>query len=183
MTEKPLNEHMRELQYILDNVNHWIRFIEAKNALVLTVSAAGVWGVLRTQSSGTSFADIHIGLLLSGIAWILSFLLSLIALLPTSKLSDRTCFSRTAKKSEKNLNILYYGDLSKLCASCFIEEYSWFYHLAVPKYRYIELYADQIIKNSKIALRKQRLNSIAFYCLVCGILPVLCDFIYSLSRC
>ncbi|AAM04974.1 Pycsar system effector family protein [Methanosarcina acetivorans] len=148
----------KNLYDILLNINEWLKFAEAKNAALIALNAAAIFGMVSILT--TENLSLNQCLIYYSYSFILFNLLSLSFAL-FSFWPQVQCSHNSIEKSE---NLLFFGDivncnekeyLSKLFDSCQIRE---------EQYRPIDLdYAEQIISNSKIATRKYSFFKIALW--------------------
>ncbi|MFE8598329.1 Pycsar system effector family protein [Archangium violaceum] len=107
----------QRLQYILSQVNDWLKFAEAKNAALVAASIATIIGLLQANIKPdpppNSFQIIHSFkfFYLNSLPWLLgcSGLISLISFLPKTTIPFIT--SKAGKKDTDNL--LFFGDIAK----------------------------------------------------------------------
>lgn len=143
---------MKHLQYVLSTVNEWLKFAERKNAALLAADSAAVTALLKLLEGKTilnlidPFPYIGLGFL------ILSMVCCLASFFPQLK----------AKRSGRKDNVIFYGDLANYSVEKLLNETRGdggkhnSLQASVEKH-----YADQIIINSSIAVRKYRLFKIA----------------------
>jgi len=136
------------LRYILISVNEWLKFAEAKNGALLAADIAILFGVFRLLNDSTvQRVVIYLAIFLI----IVSAISSLISFIPQLKISSFT----HKKRMEKETNLIFYGHIAKYEPQSYIEALyaeSGAEPVAITS---IELdYAQQIIVNSRIAVRK-----------------------------
>ena len=47
----------KELQEIFNNINEWLRFAEAKNAVIIALNGAAIWGVLQNLKTLNCYSE------------------------------------------------------------------------------------------------------------------------------
>lgn len=159
------------LKYILSLVNNWLKFAESKNAALLaadTTLALGLLKMLQSNVLSNQFLILYISF--SILILILSAIICLISFLPQLIIP---WLATTHRPSETD-NLLFYGDIAKYDP----QRYLLLLHNQVTKDTpEIDLYeediAEQIIVNSRIALRKFRLFNMALWLnVVAGLTPI-----------
>lgn len=161
---------MNELRDILESVNDWLKFAEAKNAVVVAASGFGLWASLRLALSSeiqcyaaTYFTSLSFFFLGGFVTVLLSFL---------PVLNYRWVISRPARLA--NSNILYFGYLATLSKKQFLEAY-----LKATESKEVDvkeihgMFAEQIIINSRIALAKYAMFEFAIKLILLGVLTPL----------
>jgi hypothetical protein len=160
-----LSKIEQKLIYSFSLVNDWLKFAEAKNAVLVTLSGAAVFGLLGYTSSAQNLSLIWKIGIFAGIALqVIACLISLASFLPKIK---RSKILGAGKESclTNNDNLLFYGDLCKYTSKKLVDAIArlYFEDENYPKSQYkahLDI-ADQIIINSKIAVSKFRLFKIA----------------------
>lgn len=171
-----------QLKPISANVNDWLKFAETKNAAIIAADAAAALGALavlisNTQNLKTWFYfylyNFIIFLLLSG-------LIALISVIPKTNIS-------LAKPKENRMaddNLLFYGDIAKYDPKEYLTEMRGRYGKTETEITGLEIdYAEQIVINSQIALRKFDIFRAATWLAVAAIItPILAIILfYSLN--
>ena len=144
-----------DLKIIFTNVNDWLKYAETKNATLTVFNGAAIFGFLQAWTN-LPREIITINVLLLAV----SSLLAIISFTPQlSRILKRSQISAQDWPNEKNgINILFFGDLSRLTISQFVELYgeqSQQNALYQPSAMDRNL-IDQILINSSIALNKNR---------------------------
>jgi hypothetical protein len=163
------------LRYILSNVNDWLKFAEGKNAALLAANSAIVVGALRLVD-GKEFifqwAEYYFYFSiamssLGGVLCLLSFVpkVKIPWLLPTSL-------------SHEKDNLVFYGDISCYDPSSYVRA---LYTQNGANLERIDPFeedlAEQIILNSRIALRKYQLFNAALWLDITALLTPVVSFI------
>lgn len=145
------NENYETLESIFNNVNEWLKFAEAKNAILIALTGASLTaaiGYLCGDNPATSF---YVKLYLFNFL-IFSFLgisLSLISFLPQTKLS---WLWREGRKKD-NPNYFFFGDLACFTPGDLID-FLYKDNNSTSLSTLRKNLASQIITNSKICRRK-----------------------------
>jgi hypothetical protein len=144
------------LRDILGDVNQWLHFAEAKNAVLVTFDLALVVGIGTIGATGTnlpeSFGTLSVvfclGLTISALTSLSSFFPNLLKFL-----DPKTCGGFEG-------NIFYFGDLAAASGHSFLVA---FHKKATgtKQTAFDDDLANQIVTNSRITLRKLRAFAIA----------------------
>ena len=159
-----------ELNAILDNVNDWLKFAEAKNGLLVAFNCGVVLAITDKVEdlSGPPRAFAYTSIVLLCIA----ILIGLMSLVP--RLSSAMS-PRPGRKQRPNL--LFFADLASLTQDellSIVEERS-----GKPLSGMESDWANQIIVNSEIALAKYRLFVAAISAtLLAALIPLLLWFVF-----
>jgi hypothetical protein len=171
-----LSKIEQKLIYSFGLVNDWLKFAEAKNAALVTLSGATVFGLLSYTSSAQNLSlTWKIGIFAGIALQIIACLVSLASFLP--KIS-RLKILGTGRKTRltDNDNLLFFGDLCKYSSKELVNAVAHLYfqdesYLKSQHKAHLDI-ADQIIINSRIAVSKFRLFKIALWIAVASI-PVI----------
>ncbi len=162
---------MKEIEDIFDNTNQWLRFAEAKNAVLVTVCGVAIWAALRLILSPeiSGFAQIFLAQLL--FFAVAGTSIGLVSFLPITSYSFLMPLGDTAEAD----NLVFYGHLAKYRKSelrkkilkAAAKKESEFLPLS-------DMYLEQIIVNSRIALAKFKFFEFGASAMLLGILtPIL----------
>lgn len=171
---------MNELRDTLESVNDWLKFAEAKNAVVVAASGFGLWASLRIALSNETgcYATTYFAIL--SIFLVGGFVTALLSFLPI--LNYRWVIPAPAKLA--NGNLLYFGYLATLSKNQVLEAY-----LKATESKEVDvkeihgMYAEQVIVNSRIALAKYAMFEFAIKVLLLGVLtPVIAVPVFYFSR-
>ncbi|MBU0538464.1 MAG: hypothetical protein KKF24_08580 [Gammaproteobacteria bacterium] len=145
---------MEALKDVLENVNGWLKFAEAKNAVLVTTSGVALWAGARLLVSD------EIGCYLQ--AYLCFLIVFLGAALITGLLSFLPVLSYSIivpkPYAVDNENLLYFGYLSTLSKNELVKKF--LDALDAPdteQNAFHPMYAEQIIINSRVALAKYAL--------------------------
>lgn len=144
-----------DLKTIFTNVNDWLKYAETKNATLTAFNGAAIFGFLQAWTV-LPHEIITINILLLAV----SSLLAIISFSPQlSRILNRSQISTQDWPNVKNnINLLFFGDLSRLSTSQFTELYGEQSQQTLP-YQPSAMdrsLISQILINSGIALNKNR---------------------------
>jgi hypothetical protein len=157
---------------ILGMVNDWLKFAEAKNAVLVALSGAATGGILSYLSSNADVAaSLVVGLVAAQLVLLLSLLVALVSFFPQTDLAR--WLTRNDEPTDESDNLYFYGHLAKYAPHDLVERIASLYvgtgQCPVPPYRsHLDL-ASQIVINSRIAAAKLRLFAIATALLVIAV--------------
>jgi hypothetical protein len=166
-----------QLKNIFTNINDWLKFAETKTAALLTGNGLLIFGIIRTlkdQEINPALTQfIYFVLLLL----ILSLLTCLISFIPSLKLP----WLITSKKPSDSDNLLFFGHAAKYNSESYLEKlFSSTENPEKSFTTYEKYYAEQIIVNSIIALRKFRLFTFAIWLSVGAVMTLLLTLLFTL---
>ena len=146
------------LYTIFQNVNAWLHFVEAKNAALIAFNIAVLSALMGSNLFDINrilYSTIAVGLLISTICALFSFK-------PINTWLD--------KKENPNIksNLLHYAYIATLNQDEYLKKiYENYLNVASKNLNTISQiekdYSEEIIQNSRIALRKQNIFRKAFY--------------------
>jgi len=145
-----------DLKYTFDKVNDWLKFAEAKNAMLIGFNGVVMFGVFRIfKDELMGDFDFFKGyLIVAFIPMVFSFLLAVASFFPkTSKVAEES-------QVAPNADFVFFGHLKDMGVDNIIKEYCRD-NTVKPLDRNL---ASQIIQNSKIADKKFYLFKIACMC-------------------
>lgn len=180
-----LSEQVTEkLDKVFTNVNSWLVFAEAKNASLLALNGAGIYGLVSVLLNG----DYNGGKYLTLYLWVavvflcLGIVVALLSFSPVISVFDGK--KKLLSQNKDNLNLLFYGDLVKYdCAIEYIVDiYKHYFKADIDEnaVKKIHLdYADEILINSRITVKKYTLFKYALLMDLSAVLtPVLVGTVY-----
>lgn len=136
------------LRYILTTVNEWLKFAEAKNGALLVADIAilfGVFGLLNESTGQRVFIYLAIVLV------IVSAISSLVSFIPQLKVFPLISKKRKGGKA----SLIFYGHIAEYEPQSYVEALHVESGAEPTVIASIEVdYAQQIIMNSRIAMRK-----------------------------
>lgn len=162
-------------------VNEWLKFSEAKNAVFIAFSGAGVTVIVTYLSAASNIPRfIYTGCLIAILFFCLSSLLCAMSFLPKTNLEHIIWLrSKPSKKNKIVLkdtdNFYYFGDLKKYHSNELLASINRLYFEAKINcpYRKEDLdIANQIIVNSEIISIKLKLFTIALWILFFSIVSI-----------
>lgn len=165
---------LSELHYRLDSINRWLEFAEKKNAALFLANIAIMVGLFETNTFDFASA-IDYYLILSVISLALSAFCCIISFIPQIKL--KRLYIKVEVKNEDNL--LFFGHIAKYSSHKYIER---LYSKAGNSYQRKPLeeeYAEQLIINSRIALKKFELFSLGVWFIFAAIFTPLIFIFYN----
>jgi len=161
------------LKDIFDNVNNLLKFAEAKNATLIAGNGLVIFGVIRL------IKDLHINeyllcyIYFSLFMMTLSFTIALISFIPNVKL-PAYIFNNNEKKAN---NLLFFGSIMEYNEDNYLKDLKDALGLGNDDYKnqkINQMYANQIIINSKITMKKFKLFNISLHLTLFAILsPIL----------
>lgn len=152
------------IQYLQDNVNDWLRHAEAKHAVLIGVAAAGVTVV----TTNISLFATPVTLLSAASIWVTALLSAAVALSLFSFLPQLSRPRRPAASvGTVTTNPLFFGHLASMTPEYIASLYSG----AEGPDDMLLWRADQIITNSRIAVRKYQLFTAAVWCCLFAAFP------------
>jgi Family of unknown function (DUF5706) len=173
MTEK--------LILIFQLVNDWLKFAEAKNAILFAFLGAGITAIVTYLSAAANAPKLlQIALLISMSLLFIGAIVCAISFLPKTDI-ERILWLR-GKPSRKNARLLkdtdsfyFFGDIEKYSNSELLASINRLYFddkFKVPFKKEDLDIANQIIVNSQIASRKFRFFVVSFWFLIFAIIPI-----------
>lgn len=176
-----MDEMTSKLMTIFPIVNDWLRFAEAKNAILLGFSGAGITATITYLSAVSDIPkSVQVGVLITTfLLCVCSFICSL-SFLPRTDL-ERIVWKRSnpGRKSKDSPsdddNFYFFGHLYKYQEPILIDAINRLYLGGIiqniQKKEYADL-ANQIINNSEIAYLKFKFFSWALYLLISSIFSI-----------
>ena len=186
----PVDEMIGKLETILSMVNDWLKFAEAKNAILLGFSGAGITATTTYLSTASNVVK-PVGLCIIVVTFLLcvcSFICSL-SFLPKTNLEVLVWKKQKPGRKSKGIptdedNLHFYGHLYKYNKNELIDALNRLYfenHIKnINKKEYADL-ANQIVVNSEIAYLKFQFFKWASYLLIAALFFVLICILASLS--
>ena len=174
-----MDEMIGKLMTILPIVNDWLKFAEAKNAILLGFSGAGITATITYLSAASNIPkSVEAGFLITTfLLCICSFICS-ISFLPKTDL-ERIVWKRSRPgrnfTTSDNDNFYFFGHLYKYQEPKLIDAINRLYLRGkiqdLQNKKYADL-ANQIIVNSEIAYLKFKIFSWALYFLIGSIFSI-----------
>jgi len=184
-----MNDITPKLLTILQMVNEWLRFGEAKNGILFGFSGAGITATITYLSAAPKNSmSIQIGVLITTFLLCVCALVCALSFLPRTNLEYlvwRKSEPRRKLKSKQddNGNFYYFGHLLNYQADELLEALNRLYFEGnvknIKQKEYLDI-ANQIVINSEIAYLKYRLFLVALYLLILAISSIPICLIFSL---
>ena len=174
---------------ILQMVNDWLKFAEAKNAVLLTFSGAGITAIVTYISTSTNTPNsLRIGLIVSVVFLCISSLVCSLSFLPKTDIEYFIwAKSKPSRKSISQIkdtdNFYFFNSLKKYEPSDLLESMNRVYfqdQIQTPYKREDLDIANQIILNSEIASTKFTFFRFALWILIFSIFITLVSLLISL---
>ena len=153
----------------------WMKFAEAKNAVILAFSGAGITAIVTSLSTTSKLSQsLYIGFLTSIVFLCITSLVCAISFLPKTDLEHIVWLNKKpSKKSGKSIkdtdNLYFFEELQKYNSMELLEAINKHYFenkIQLPyKKEYLDL-ANQIVINSKIASMKFQLSGVSVWLLI-----------------
>lgn len=156
---------MSKQQEILELVNNWLKFAEAKNAVIMAIAGTAIFNLIKLLITTELhiIADIYIVQLV--ICLTFSFLIALSSFVPITNY----LFILPKDKTSESDNLLFFGHLAKYTKDDLIAKFNETEDTETnTKYR--GMYIEQIIINSRIAMSKYYFFNLAVTLFFWGIL-------------
>lgn len=157
-----------KLKTIFTVVHEMVKFAETKNAVLLALNGSAVLGILKIISDD-NICSIWIKYYLFGFIFfaIIGLTTSLLSFFPRLKLPFILCEGNPSPDD----NLLLYTDICKYNEHSYIDALATSLNEPAKKHLPFDMfYANQILVNSRIALRKYKLFRIALWCTLAAIL-------------
>lgn len=166
-----------KLKAIFAIAHEMVKFSEAKNAILIALNGSAILGVLKIMSDAKMCSSWISYYMYAFIMFaIIGLLISLLSFFPRIKLPWLLCDG----KPNPDDNLLLYTEICKYNEHTYLDALAASMNEPVKKHSQFEkYYANQIIVNSKIALRKYKLFRKALWCTLSAILtPVIALLIF-----
>lgn len=178
-----------KLYKIFQNVNEWLKYAEAKNAILLAFCGAGIAASLTYLSAASNIPkSLHIGFITTASFLCFCSLVCSLSFLPKTNL-EYIVWKRSKPKVNHKLkindndNFYYYGHLFKYQPIELINAFNRLYFEGkiknIQKKEFFDL-SNQIIVNSEIAYLKFKIFAFALYLLILSIFSIPICLIISL---
>jgi hypothetical protein len=174
-------EITEKLLSILQIVNDWLKFAEAKNAVLLAFCGAAITAIITYLSAAETIPDfLQVGLLISTFLLSISSLICSLSFLPKTDMERFTWLRRRPNRNFQSLkatdNFYFFNNLKKYDSDNLLEAINKFYFedkIPTPHKKEDLDLASQITINSEIASTKFAFFRIALWLLILAILAVL----------
>jgi Family of unknown function (DUF5706) len=176
---------------LFQNVNDWLKFAEAKNAVLLAFAGAGMTATLTVLVSAQNLPNsLRWGLITATILLCICAFLCTISFLPKTNL-DKILRSRGrslhSEQPQPEDNLYFFGHLRKYEAPALLKKLHDSYlpkdSIPEPYSREAEDLAAQVIINSRVAFAKFQIFTYSVYTLAAAILSVPVFILITLFTC
>ncbi len=147
------------LQEIFRNINDWLRFAEAKNAVIIALNGAAIWGIIQNLETLKEYVDSiqYFGIFLGASAFV-GLIIAMCSFLPSINIywEEKSNFK---KINIESLSLYYFGHIKNFERSDYLKSIYKAEGLNVPdKLPRMELdLSHQIIQNARITWIKYQL--------------------------
>ncbi len=170
-----------KLKEIFENVNNWLKFAEAKNATLIAGNGVIIFGIIKCLKDLESYPYFIYYLCFVIILLSLSFIIALISFIANVKL-PRYLFKEI---DNNNKNLLFYGSIKNYNEESYLQALTDSLEItdtSIHKNEFCKMYAQQIIINSKITMRKFELFNLGLKITLFAILsPILYLFFWMMQ--
>lgn len=156
-----------QLKYIFSNVNYWINFAELKHGILITLNSALIYKGIEMSKVNNTFG-MTIILLLYLVCPIIALSISISSYFPNTN-SYKGKIQELNKDELKELNVLFYMDIAKFKKEQYIRKIYSDCNCKEAVNKLDLQYAEEIIINSEIALRKYENFKLALFATCTGI--------------
>lgn len=170
-----------KLKEIFENINNWLKFAEAKNATLIAGNGVIIFGIIKCLKDLADYPYFIYYLCFVIILLSLSFIIALISFIANIKL-PKYLFKEI---DNKNNNLLFYGSIQNYNEKSYLEELTkslGISNSSILENKFCLMYAQQIIINSKITMRKFELFNIGLKITLFAILsPIIYLFFWIMQ--
>jgi hypothetical protein len=172
-----MNECTDKLTVIFDNVNNWLKYAEAKNAVLLAFTGAGLTANLTLLATTQNLLNsLRFGLIISTSLLCFCSLLCSLSFLPKTNLEKILWLkanpsARVISQSDED-NLYYFDHLKKYTSNELLEVINNYYFdgsIQLPYTKEHRDLASQITVNSSIASLKFQIFTYSLYFLITSI--------------
>ncbi len=153
------------LKFIFSNVNDWLKFAEGKLAGIIVFNGAILIGIMQI-SKELGMIDWHIknAIIVQIYSNIISLLVSFWGILPKIKRNKLN-----NKNQYQNDNLIFWGDISKYDVDSFTQKFRTDFQYQEEPTAFEQRIIEQIIQNSKLNVRKNKLFKASLYITLIGL--------------
>jgi hypothetical protein len=172
----------RRLDTVFGHVNGWLRFAEAKNAALLTLNAAAIFGLNKMYVDHQAEAPDWLCWVLAAttVQLILSLLFCLVSFFARTKVPQ---FLVARASNSADLNLMFYGHIAQMTASDYVEALGQSIGADSSATKHQRDVAGQIVINSKITLKKYSLFNIALWLTLSAIITPIGALLFYWGLC
>lgn len=170
-----------DLKNIFENVNNWMKFAEAKNGTLIVADLAIIFGVFQLLEEMCCPKKWLI--FYASIVMLLSLLSATICLTSFVPQLRMPWFINRGSPS-KNDNLLYFAHIAKYAPKIYLNKLSELLKIQLPeKQPKLEMdYAEQIVTNSRITLRKYQTFKIGVWLTIIAIAGPIALILYLIDK-
>jgi len=155
------------LKDILEDVNNWLKYAEAKNALIIVLNSSLIVGLSNVSDDITN-STIYILFLTSILMLLISIVIAIMSFIPRLK---------TPQLKKQNIleddNLIHYVDIRKYTATQYYEKIEKILPKENRNKDFEMYYAEQIVTNSRIAFIKfKQFEAAAWFLLAAFLTPI-----------
>ena len=174
LSKSKSNHDIEELlRFSLANINNWLRFAEAKNAALVVANIGASFGALRLAATQNLYPTAYYYALIAGGTLLLATGIALASFIPQLKIP----WLAQLRAARSRDNVLFYGHIANYTPENYLKElYARRGHKLEEINALERDYAEQMIINSRIALRKYGWFNIA----VCLTIIALATLVFAL---
>lgn len=169
-----------ELKDIFDNVNNWLKFAEAKHAMIIAFNSSLIFGLSNFYEKTNNTFSICCLLLLAQTMLFISTVISVISFIPRLKIPDMGLFK--LEPISANDNLLFFSHIAKYTTNEYYEKIKQFSEDNKFNEKFDMQYVYQIIINSKITHIKFKQFEISSWFLISAFLTPLGAFLLYCFR-
>ncbi|MBR3770655.1 MAG: hypothetical protein IKL07_00140 [Clostridium sp.] len=166
------------LQEVLEQVNSWLHFAEAKNAALIAFNTAILGSLLTQLTNEKCVLSVKYLCVICGIMTIISTVVCLLSFFPNSKENSN---QKRRREEPAKFNLGLYSHIAVLHENKYlIRLYKSYYNIVVNEEELNEREKNiesEIIANSKIAMRKYTLFKISLVIMVIAVMLFIGMFI------
>ena len=152
------------LRYIFANTNEWLKFAETKNAGLLVFAAAAIVGAQRSTSTETLTGMTQWALTLGTILLAAAAVLCLLSFIPQVRIP----WLDSARAPTEEDNLLFYGHIADYRPTEYLAKLRTASNAQTAPTPIEDHYAQQIVTNARIAVRKYKCFNVAAYLAIAG---------------
>lgn len=154
-----------KLNQIFSNVNNWLKYAEAKNALIIVLNSTLIFGIINLYPAIKDDTSYILYMSIAILMMLISIIVALISFIPRLK----SPYEKVESPLE-NDNLLYFGHIAKYTSEQYREKIEKILSAENTNKEFDMYYINQIIINSKITLIKFKQFEISAWFLIAAFL-------------
>lgn len=180
MADKNNTDLDDNLKYIFSNINDWLKFAEAKSAILIAGNGTFIFGILRLIDKYNIDGYLQIYLLVSVLFSILSLVVCLVSIVPSLTMP----WDSKPAGTNRNDNLLYFADIAKYSPLSYLSSLNESLGLQPSDFNSFQKNLSlQIITNAVIANKKFNYFKFSIWLTLTAILsPVVVVLFYVLKK-